>query len=131
MSGGPWREPAEESVDLYPKLVVWDDRVTGSITLGRSRLPLWAFVPMIPGHGWSEAEHSYDLAGYDYTPDDLAHFLGDLLECRGEFGRLLLVLADAERCERRRQMRGEPWWRTKRHRKRVADQLRRCLAVVE
>lgn len=127
---GPWRYPDEESVDLYPGLVVCDGRVSGSITLGRSRLPLWCFVPMIPAHGWSEAEHSYDLASLDYTPEALAHFLGDLLEMRGEFGRLLLVLADAERCERQRTA-DKPWWATKRHRKRVADQLRRCLATLE
>lgn len=126
---GPWRDPDEESVDLYPGLVVHDGRVSGSITVGRSRLPLWAFVGLVPTHGWDEAERSYDLAEMGYTATALGAFLHDLLEMRGEFGRLLLVLADAERCENSPGGR-HPWWETKRHRKRIGDQLRRCLAAV-
>lgn len=90
-----WREPAEESVDLYPGLVVHDGRVSGSITAGPTRLPLWAFA----GWDWSDV-----LAGWDYieteygwTKQRHAGFLYDLLNVRGEFARLLLVLADAER----------------------------------
>lgn len=127
---GPWRDPDEESVDLYPGLVVHDGRVTGSITVGSSRLPLWAFAALAIGQGWDAVEDSYDVADYGYTANDLCGFVGGLMEMRGEFGRLLLVLADAERCERNSSHR-RPWWETKRHRKRVADQLRRCLAVLE
>ena len=40
----PWRNPAEESLGLYPGLVVDDGRQSGSITVGQSRLPLWSFI---------------------------------------------------------------------------------------
>lgn len=128
----PWRKPAEESTDLYPGLAVWDKRVSGSITVGPSRLPLWAFIYAAIVDGWDEVEKGYSPGEhYGWSEVEMGRFLTDLLECRGEFGRLLLVLADAERSERRRGARGKAWWQTKRHRKRVADQLRRCLTVVE
>ena len=125
---GPWREPREETVGLYPGLVVNDGCQTGSITIGRSRLPLWAIIPDYCEGGW-DAVLDYEPPG-DFTNEDLKHFLVDLLNLRGEFGRLLLVLADAERLEAKR---GDltSWWETKRHRERVADQLRRCLRVVD
>lgn len=133
MTAYPWREPSEESIDLYPGLVVCDNRVSGSITVGQSRLPLWAFVGWLPRGGWDEVVDSWDYIegpGYEWTADKLALFLTDLLEMRGEFARLLLVLADAERCERDwggpMTKRGS-WWQTKRHRKRIRAQLRRCL----
>jgi hypothetical protein len=111
--------------------VVHDGRVSGSITVGASRLPLWALASTAITHGWDEVESGWEpTERYGYTADDLADFLTDLLEARGEFGRLLLVLADAERCERQRGA-WRPWWGTKRHRRRVADQLRRCLASLE
>lgn len=119
----PWREPDEESTDLFPGLVVHDGRVSGSITFGPTRMPLWASYVE-----WPEVED-----GYNVTPEQhkaAQSFARNLFELRGEFARLLLVMADAERCEgRRNNMRY--WWETKKHRKRVADQLRRCLAVVE
>lgn len=128
----PWRQPAEESADLYPGLVVCDNRVSGSITVGRTRLPLWAFIGEVIRSGWEDAEKSYSITEYGMTPESLAEFLYNLLECRGEFGRLLLVLADAERSERRqRRPIPEPWWSRAKQRKKVAAQLRRCLAVVE
>jgi hypothetical protein len=123
-----WREPDEESVDLYPGLVVHDGRQSGSITVDRSRLPYWAFA----GWDWDEIVTGWDYITTDYGWTEERHrlFLHDLLEPRGEFARLLLVIADAERCDR---VRGgvAPWWETKRHRKRVGDQLRRCLAMLE
>ena len=128
---GPWRRPAEESSDLYPDLVIHDGRVSGSITVGASRLPLWAFVSMAIHEGWDDVEAGWEpTERYGYTADDLSEFLHDLLQARGEFARLLLVLADAERCDMKRSH-GGPWWHTKRHRRRVADQLRRCLASLE
>lgn len=99
---GPWRDPDEESTGLYPGLVVHDGRVSGSITVGQSRLPLWAFVGLIPTHGWEEADFAYNLTECGYTAEAHGQFLRDLLEMRGEFARLLLVLADAERCEQKR-----------------------------
>jgi|ERR1019366_4150915 hypothetical protein len=124
--GGPWRSPGKESADLYPGLVVHDDRVSGSITVGKSRLPLWAFA----GWDWDEVVSGWDYieSEYKWTHDKNAMFLHNLLEMRGEFGRLLLILADAERRDRSF---ATAWWDKKKDRKRVATQLRRCLAVVE
>lgn len=127
----PWREPDEETVGLYPNLVVHDGRVSGSITVGKSRLPLWCFVRWAVGN-WDEVEAGYaPTENYGFTEDDLSQFLYCLTELRGEFARLLLVLADAERCEHVRGFPRSPWWATKRHRKRVADQMRRCLTILE
>lgn len=98
-----WRDPAEETED-YPNLVVHDGRVTGSITTGRSRLPLWAIIYTAIHQGWDEVEAGWSpTEHYGYTAQDLADFLYYLLEARAEFGRLLLVLANAERLERERQ----------------------------
>lgn len=128
---GVWREPGEESVDLYPGLVVCDDRVTGSITAGRSRLPLWAFTGCAVVHGWDETESSYSPSDYDMTAESLGTFLGDLLNQRGEFARLILVLADAERQDRESDEFGPAWWETPDVARPIADQLRRCLATLE
>lgn len=126
---GPWRTPDAESVDLYPKLCVHDGRVSGSITVGQSRLPLWCLIGDAIHEDWSVVEDNWSpTASYGFTASDLASFLGNLTDLRGEFARLLLVLADAERLDRAT---GNPWWRVKRHRKRVGDQLRRCLTTVE
>jgi hypothetical protein len=149
---GPWREPDEESVDLYPHLVVHDGRQSGSITFGRTRLPIWApqwelvdlddyAQPSDPQVEWQEAAES---------------FVRHLLDLRGEFGRLLLVLADAERRENDREYAvideatggrgglvnitpGDPdavdlppaWWEDDDLKASVVEQLRRCLAVLE
>lgn len=133
MSGwqGPWRDPGEESVGLYPGLVVHDLRVTGSITIGRTRLPLWAIIGEYCSNGWDGVLNGWDYieTEYGFTNEDLARFLYCLLEQRGEFGRLLLLIADAERCEQFGARKA--WWETKRHRKRISGQLRRCLAALE
>lgn len=147
----PWREPAEESVDLYPGLVVHDGRVSGSITVGQSRLPLWAFSSVAITHGWDEVESGWSPSDYEFTAPNLAGFLGDLLEMRGEFGRLLLVLADAERRDRERQEDAlvphgpivnvtpgdpdavelpAPWWDDPELSGPVIEQLRRCLVAL-
>lgn len=125
-----WREPAEETED-YPGLVVNDHRVSGSITVGRSRLPLWAFVGSAVHEDWQYVEDGWSpTEHYGFTEGDLIAFLGDLLEQRGEFGRLVLLLADVERAERTR--RAHRWWfDVKKDRKRLAAQLRRCLALLE
>lgn len=130
---GVWREPGEES-HLYPGLCLNDNRVSGSITVGCSRLPLWAFVGWLPGGGWDSVVDSWDYIegpGYEWTADKMGEFLYCLMEQRGEFGRLLLVLADAERCEQKRGSWSRPWWSTKRHRKRVRGQLLRCLEALD
>jgi len=123
------RMPSEESMDLYPALVVDDDRVAGSITLGRSRLPLWAFVGMAVDEGWSAAIEAYDHIEdeYDWDRKQAGDFVRFLLEPRGELARLLLVLADVER-----RSEGGPHWSEKRaDRQTVIDQLKRCVDVLE
>ena len=129
---GVWREPSEES-HLYPGLCLSDNRQTGSITVSCSRLPLWAFAGWMVEKGWDEVVRGWDYIESDYgwTAEKMGEFLYCLMEQRGEFGRLLLVLADAERCEQNRGRWNAPWWRTKRHKKRVGDQLRRCLEALE
>lgn len=100
----PWREPADETLDLYPNLVVDDDRVSGSITIGRSRLPVWAIIGTALICGWDEVEAGWSPEEhYGFTAEDLASFLNYLMEMRGEFGRLILALANAERLENDRE----------------------------
>ncbi len=101
---GLWREPAEETLGLYPNLVVHDGRVTGSITIGRSRLPIWCIIgELVRGDGWDGVELGWSPEEhYGFTASDMSNFLYNLLEARGEFGRLLLVIADAERRESER-----------------------------
>ena len=129
------RRPGEESIGLYPGLVVSDgehSRVTGSITIGPTRLPMWAVISGVICEGWSHAEREYYPdehipAYHDFDASAAANFFYNLMELRGEFGRLLLVLADAERTSTIHR----DWTGTKKHRKRVADQLRRCLVLLE
>lgn len=116
----------------YPGLVVDDERVSGSITAGRSRLPLWAFTGMGVVHGWQEVETGWpDIEGpyYRWSAEKQAEFLTDLLELRGDFGRLICVLADAERRERSRG--DTPWWERPKTRKRVLRALLRCVEALE
>ena len=117
----------QESDDLYPGLSVNDHRVTGSITVGCTRLPLWAFTGAAITHGWDYVEEGWEPSAYGFTDRDLGHFLYLLLEQRKEFARLLLVLADAERSSESRRN-GRHWLAVKKQRRRVASQLRRCLA---
>lgn len=130
---GIWRDPPEESKNLFPHLVVHDDRVTGSITAGASRLPLWCFVGFMALEGWGGEVAAYDPDQYGWTKERMAEFLGSLLDQRGEFARLLLVLADVERRDRNRMERGDdrPWHQVAGQRGRVVRQLRRCLEVLE
>jgi len=126
---GPSRGPARGSIDLYPGLVVHDDRCGGWITLGVSRLPAWCLWPAWPN--WDthspDGEREPGAPHYGVRPDDLAALWVNLLSVRGEFARLLLVLANAERCDR---LRGGSWRERRRHRQRVSAQLRRCLKAL-
>jgi len=158
MSGGVWREPAEETVDLYPGLVVHDGRVTGSMTTGRSRLPLWCFVYTAITEGWGEVEDNWKPSEYGWTAERFASFLYDLLEMRGEFARLLLLLANTTRVDDEREQAAmdeqapgqgvvqikvfdsdpddavtlpPPWWLTPELRDPIVAQLRRCLETLE
>lgn len=152
-----WREPAE-TTEEYPGLFVCDNRVTGSITLSESRLPLWAFTGRLTSGGWDLVEHDWDNVETDYgwTADRFAEFLHDLLEARGDFGRLLLAIANAERLEQERhdqaieeQAPGQavvrialndddegvhlplPWHMDAELSKPVLELLRRCIASLE
>jgi hypothetical protein len=131
-----WREPAEESRECYPGLVVADNRVSGSITLGPSRMPIWATIPDLVDAGFDEIAEIWDMADFNWDKQQMSAFLSNLLEMRGEFARLLLVLADAERDETERdevayeagrQADDTPWWHHEPSRQRVREQLQRCL----
>jgi hypothetical protein len=129
--GGIWRHPAEESTSLYPGFVVCDDRITGAITAGSSRLPLYVLPARLIYGGFNEIEEDFGPDLHGMTADSLCGFLVDLLEMRGEFARLLLVLADNERRERQRPFSDKAWWQRKSARRRVITQLRHCIAVLE
>ena len=127
---GPWREPDERTTD-YPGLEVWDARVSGSITLADSRLPLWAFTWIAVTDDWDTQVEAGWSPGerYGWTADNHGAFLTDLLEQRGEFARLLCILADVER-RAREQDSDRVWWDRKKQRARVMTQLQRCLDVL-
>ena len=84
----------------YPGFVVHDGRVSGSITLGHSRLPIWCFVQDLVDGGYDTASENYPSLPSHASSDEIGSFLHDLLEHRREFARLICVLADVERRER-------------------------------
>ena len=148
-----FRDPAEATED-YPGLEVHDATVTGSIRCG-GRLPLWAFASTAIHHDWEMVEENYaPTEFYGFTADDLAGFVHDLLEARGEFARLVCVIADVEREATEREdcaseahwreahtpddtvcdcgpERPGPWWWQDDLKARMAAQLRACLDVLE
>lgn len=127
---GPWGEPRRADDRLYPGLVLDDNVVSGSITAGYSRLPLWAMTFAIRDVQESLEKQWDDLHGWN--AEQFSSFIHELLQMRGEFGRLLLILANAERQEGIREERGEdiPWWAHGPSRKRIAAQLRKCLEII-
>lgn len=126
---GIWRDPPAETED-FPGLTVHDARVSGSINIRDSRLSLWAIVGTAVERGWYTVERQWEPSRYDYTATEMAEFLGCLLDQRGEFARLLCVLADAKRREAIRWS-GLAWWEKKTTRRRVLKALRRCVEVLE
>ncbi len=121
---GVLRIPATETLG-FPKLMVNDNVVTGSINVRGTRLPLWAIISTVINEGWEAVEHGWSPEKrYAYSREDLARFLFYLLEQRGEFGRLLLLLANVEKPERRGDV---SWWETATARRQVIRQLQRCL----
>jgi hypothetical protein len=73
------------------------------MTFGESRVPLWCITgELINGEGWSGVEDGWNLSELGWTSNDFANFLYNLLEMRGEFGRLVAMLANAERVEQER-----------------------------
>jgi hypothetical protein len=128
------RQPAEETVDLYPGLCVCDDRVSGSITVARSRLPLWAFISIVIEDGWEEAVSeengwSYMEEDYKWTNRKMSDFLYYLSESRGEFARLLLLMAEVERVGR--ESNALRWYEEEGLRRRMKEQLQRCLEALQ
>lgn len=121
------RNPGEESLDCYPGLVVSDgeySRACASITIGPTRIPIWASIGGVIRRGWSYAEEDYGPV--NMSADQAAQFFYNLLNQRGEFGRLILLLADVERCSTMRW----DWTETRKHTDRLADQLERCLKLL-
>src|ERR1017187_2722714 len=98
-------DPEEEKFKItedYPGFVVHDGRAWGAITLGPTRLGLWAVIQGLVNEGYAATVDHYPTLPEDATADEIGWFLKDLLEQRREFGRLLCVLADVERRERER-----------------------------
>ena len=126
------RVPPEETVDLYPGLCVHDERVSGSITVSRSRLPVWAIIGTLIGEGWDAVVESWDYieTEYGWTKNDMSNFLYFLMESRGEFGRLLLTIAEAER-KGNTDSGDQPWYERPELRDRVREQLERCIGVLD
>ena len=119
-----WRDPAKQT-NGFPKLMVNDNCVTGSINVRNTRLPLWAIISTAINEGWGAVEQGWGPEKhYGYTKEDLAHFLYCLLEQRGEFGRLLLLLASVEKPDYKGDL---AWWDIQSARRRVIRQLERCL----
>lgn len=117
--------PADDTFD-YPSLCVSDGRVSGSITDGASRLPLWAFVGTCVREGWDSSAENWPP--HELDAEKFAGFLYNLLEQRGEFGRLICVLADVER---REPPMGRAWWEVKARRRRVKAALLSCVAALD
>lgn len=122
---GPWRRKGTETED-YPGLFVDEQVVTGSIRCG-GRLPLWAFMGLAVTYGWDAEVAGYYPEDYGWDREKAGTFIYNLLEQRGEFGRLVCILADTER----RDTINRSWWETKTQRRRVVAQLRRCIAALD
>lgn len=114
-----WRNPAIESTDIYRGLVVQDDRVGGSITVRSSRLPLWVLIRTAIQQNWTDVQDGWNVDEYNYTAEEFAEFLHNLLESRGEFARLLLEMANANR--------ENDWFSDEMLKVRIQNQLRLCL----
>lgn len=125
MIPGPWIDELDSLDDeqLYPGLSVRNHMVSGSICVHPTRLPVWS-----PQLRALDLDHYIDDDGA--VNDLIGEFLHFLVQQRGEFGRLLLVLADVERAEAAGPSDGKAWWLRKKHRKRVARHLRRCLRAL-
>ena len=115
-----WRNPSEESTNIYEGLVVQDNRVGGSITVRQSRLPLWTLIGTAIRENWSDVQDGWNVDDYNYSAEELADFLYRLLEMRGEFARLILELATA-------QKQNDFWWIDENICENVRAQLQKCL----
>jgi hypothetical protein len=96
----PGVEGQDKITEDYPGFVVHDGRVSGSITLGHSRLPIWCLIHQIVSAGYASAAEDYPTLAEEASADEIGWFLYDLFEHRREFARLLCVLADVQRRQR-------------------------------
>ena len=126
------RQPAEETNDLYRGLCVCDDRVSGSITVGPSRLPLWTFVGILILENWesvvAEDGWPYIEKDYNWTQQMMADFLYYAMQSRGEFGRLTLLMAEMNR---RSEVNEAAWLLDADNRREMKAQLQKCLDALE
>jgi hypothetical protein len=134
---GPWRvdAPVPPGTEDYPGLVVCEGYRRGSIRTKDRGLELWCWVyELITQADWDGVNRDYE-PGID--PDEFARFLVNLLNQRGEFGRLVCVLADVERDDDERVGkvgRGvdrRPWWEVPDQRARVRHVLLECVAALD
>lgn len=98
----PARKEPNRSRKLYKPLLVNDARVSGSITLGDSRLPIWAIPHHFDIQTHQGTETYTDAYDQEISDADLGNFLDDLLNCRKSQARLLLALANNSRLESKR-----------------------------
>lgn len=115
--------------EYYPGLDVTDNVATTSITV--NGVGLWALTGRrLADEGWDSIASDYGLPP-SFTREDYYTFLHHLLECRGEFARLICILADVEREESEaREHEDWAWWETER-KGRVVEQLKRCVRALE
>lgn len=148
---GPWQRPDYHGDDIYPPFGCWDKMRAGGVNIGNTRQLVHDLIGSILTGGWDQAVSEFgDQA---CTDDDYGRFIHDLLGVRGEFGRLLLTLAAAEKAEHdkveadseRHFAEVHPgshlcdcggriplaWWEDPDLSRPVAEQLRRCIDVLE
>ena len=128
------RERSATETEDYPGLIVCDDRVSGSITFGRSRLPLWAIATHDLAKGWDEVEGDFQPSEFGWDGARFFDFVHHLFDARKEFGRLLCILADVERQDSdHSEDPGAPWdWQERDSaRQRVLRQLRICTSILD
>lgn len=120
---GPWRVERTETKD-YPGLFVHDGVSAGSIRM-EGAAAIWAMVADVFEFDWEFLSRNWGTPGM--TENDFRTFLYCLMNQRGEFGRLVCVLADVER----REPSTRPWWQVQTQRRRMIAQLQRCLAALQ
>jgi hypothetical protein len=122
-------DPEFTVTEDYPGFVIHNGRVTGSITLGHSRMPLWAPISTMIHAGYQAAVESWPSLPKEGSAKAIGLFLQDLFQQRQEFGRLLCVLADVERRERETRRKGsrQPWFAHTENVERARATLHNCL----
>ena len=120
---GPWRVERIGTKD-YPGLSVHDGMSAGSIRM-EGAAALWAITATVLKFDWGFLSKSW--GDPEMTEDEFRSFIHNLMQQRGEFGRLVCVLADVER----RSHANKVWWQTKTQRRRMIAQLQRCIDALQ